>query len=425
LLLALLFHAVLAHAAEPVLVELDPTASALPEGDIRIAIERELGRPVTAPSPGVPADVQIAVANQQIVVRVRQNTAVIERSVPLPANLDDVPLTVSLIVGNLARDQSVAFAKPEPEPEPAAPAPPAPPASATTSRQPTEVVEMVEPPRPAYRKVWFGLHAAQDFAIVGGNNVCDSNLGQKSANYACFYQDTDNQPFVHTPYPFRDGIQQGMVLATARVLFSADFAFSPWFSLGGRTGYAFGGGPPAGQTVPRPESGEQIPDRAIGQGGTPFMPFHLELTARGWFAPLTNERVRAYVGASVGAAQVDAKVRIPEYDCTHAGVRTIDPSDVAEQSQNWDPDDPAVENGNELTPFQQCRLGKGHYDYKLYKPVLVDAWKKMGQAFVSLGVGGMFALTDQLGVVLNLNVMLMLPAPGLVLEPSLGVEVGL
>jgi hypothetical protein len=56
---------------------------------------------------------------------------------------------------------------------------------------------------------------------------------------------------------------------------------------------------------------------------------------------------------------------------------------------------------------------------------MVDAWKKMGQLFISLGAGSMVAITDQLGVVLNLNVLYMLPASGLVLQPSLGVEYGL
>ena len=49
----------------------------------------------------------------------------------------------------------------------------------------------------------------------------------------------------------------------------------------------------------------------------------------------------------------------------------------------------------------------------------------MGQGFVSLGAGGMVMVTDRLGVVLNVNVIYMLPAPGIVLQPSLGMTVGL
>jgi hypothetical protein len=96
------------------------------------------------------------------------------------------------------------------------------------------------------------------------------------------------------------------------------------------------------------------------------------------------------------------------------------PEQAAEQSMNWED-----ASGNELTPFEQCKYGKGYYNYRYYKPVMVDAWKKMGQLFISLGAGSMVAITDQLGVVLNLNVLYMLPASGLVLQPSLGVEYGL
>ena len=50
----------------------------------------------------------------------------------------------------------------------------------------------------------------------------------------------------------------------------------------------------------------------------------------------------------------------------------------------------------------------------------VDAWKKMGQGFVTGAVGGMLAFKDNMGVQLNVNFMYMLPATGVVIEPSLG-----
>ena len=60
-----------------------------------------------------------------------------------------------------------------------------------------------------YKKNWLGLHFAQDFAIVGGNNDCDPTLGQKNENFACFYEGTsdvhsDAHPSANTPPPAKD-----------------------------------------------------------------------------------------------------------------------------------------------------------------------------------------------------------------------------
>jgi hypothetical protein len=278
-------------------------------------------------------------------------------------------------------------------------------------------------PKADYKKNWLGIHFAQDFAIVGGNNVCDSNLGQKSSNYACFYEGTSDKPFVHTPFPYRDGIQQGMVLATSRILLSYDRAFFPWLTAEIRAGFAFGGGPPAGQQVKKVAG--VVPDRATGTGGTPFLPAHVEVKGKYWIVPLTSKFFRAYVGLGGGMAQVDAKVSIPEYDCTHAGNPDKNPERAAGQQMNWDPDDPPVADGDELTPFQQCRQGKGYYNYRYYKPVMVDGWKKMGQAFGTGSLGAVLAFKENMGVAINANVMYMLPASGLVIEPSLGFTYGL
>jgi hypothetical protein len=406
-------------AAEPLRVELDPTAAAFSEGEVRVAIEKELGRPVTGKDPTVPSDVHVAVADGNLVVRVKQGNHVVERSVPLPANLADVPLTVSLIVGNLARDQSVGLtpppATPRAEPE-KAPAPSRP--KAHPAREETSPHLAPFPDEARFRSHWFGIHVAQDLAIVGGNNVCDPNVGQSNVNYACFYEGTTDQPFVHTPYPYRDGIKQGLVIATQRLLLSYDHALFPFLTVGGRAGYAFGGGPPAGQQVQK--VGDVVPERATGTGGVPFFPYHLEVKIAYWWAPLTNRLLRSYVHATVGTAQVDAKVSVPEYDCAKAGMPDKNPEQADSQSRIF-----TDASGSTYTPPEQCKLGKGYYNYRYYEPTRVDAWKKMGQLFVSLGAGGMLAITDQLGVVLNLNAMLMLPAPGFVLEPSVGLQVGL
>ncbi len=274
-----------------------------------------------------------------------------------------------------------------------------------------------------YKKNWLGLHFAQDFAIVGGNNVCDPTLGQANENYACFYEGTSDEPFVRTPFPYRDGIQQGMVLATQRLLLSYDRAFLPILSLGGRVGYAFGGGPPAGQGIKGYVAGSGQPSpHSKGVGGTAFLPFHLEVHGTFWFLPLTKKFLRAYVSLGGGMAQVDAKVSIPEYDCNDAGVNA-DLNAHPEQALSYTV--PGSNPEKTYTPFQQCKFGKGYYNYRYYKQVPVDGWKKMGQGFATASVGGMIAFKDNMGILINANFMYMLPASGFVIQPSLGFEIGL
>jgi hypothetical protein len=93
------------------------------------------------------------------------------------------------------------------------------------------------------------------------------------------------------------------------------------------------------------------------------------------------------------------------------------------QGQSLDWTDPKT--GRVYRPFEQCKFGKGYYNYRYYKPVKVDGWKKMGQAFGTASVGAMFAFKDNMGITLNANVMYMLPASGIVIEPSLGFSYGL
>jgi hypothetical protein len=272
-------------------------------------------------------------------------------------------------------------------------------------------------PKVPYKKNWLGIHVAQDFAIVGGSNVCDANLGQAKDNYACFYEGTTDEPFWHTPFPWKDGITTGSAIATTRILLSYDRAFTPNITVGARLGYAFGGGPPAGQ-VPAGENANEpnlnrIPDNAKGEGGTPFLPVHAEVRGTFWFLPLTAKMFRAYAAIGGGMAQVDARVSVPERDC----------ADTLE----WT-DEQIQESGN----FDACRDGDTSssdgdpaFDWRALKETKVDAWKKMGQGFGTVAVGGMLAFKDNMGVQLNFNFMYMLPATGIVMEPSLGFVYGL
>jgi hypothetical protein len=280
-------------------------------------------------------------------------------------------------------------------------------------------------PTAPYKKNWLGIHIAQDIAFVGGYNVCDPFLGQASDNYACFYQGTTDEPFFHTPYPPRDGINNGAVLATTRILLSYDRAFTSRITVGGRLGFAFRGGPPAGQS---PANGAKDPAaHAKGTGGTPFLPLHIEVRGQFWFLPLTAKLFRAYGLVGGGMAQVDAKVKINEYDCEMAGkdpntgLDVSDPNspDFNDKSDYYIPVFPLGDKM--LTPYEQCRRGKpSYYDVRTQKAVPVDGWRKMGQAFLEAGVGGMLAFKDNMGLTLEAKVLLMLPASGVVIQPSLG-----
>jgi hypothetical protein len=272
-------------------------------------------------------------------------------------------------------------------------------------------------PTTPYKKNWIGLHIAQDFAIVGGSNVCDANLGQKSDNYACFYEGSSDEPFWHTPFPYKDGITTGSAFATTRILLSYDRAFTPNIAVGLRLGYAFGGGPPAGQTPVDPPDDNNLnslEDRSKGTGGTAFLPIHAEVRGTFWFLPLTAKFLRAYVAIGGGMAQVDAKVSVPERDCAD----TLDPE--------WN----AAQYGN----YNDCKAGDVKptsedtdpaFDWRQLPETKIDAWKKMGQGFGTVAVGGMLAFTPNMGAQINFNVMYMLPASGIVLEPSLGFVMGL
>ena len=148
-----------------------------------------------------------------------------------------------------------------------------------------------------------------------------------------------------------DVVNGGVRLATKRVLVAYDRAVSPSFTVGARLGYAFGGGP-------------QRP------GGAPFEPIHAEVRASYWLGhdALSRAGLRLFVTASGGLAEVDASVPVDVY-------ATL-PAYRAGQSQN------------------------------------LSAWKKTGLGFVGLGLGVMYAVTRDSGVVFEARAMQMFPTAG-------------
>ncbi len=409
-------------------VVLQPSAAHLPEGEIRHAIARELNSPVGGPTDVATRTLSIALEGNHLIVRFQTPTGTTERLLPFTTDRNQLVTMLSLLAGNLARDQSSGLS-PNPAPAPAPTPAPTPalvpaPTPAPTLKNP-KIWDPPPPTRPApFRRHLLGLHLAQDIAFVGGDNLCDPNVGQAGDNYACFYRGTTDEPFFHTPYPLRDGITNGVAIATTRLLASYDNALTSYFTLGGRVGLAFGGGPPAGQGPA--ENVKNPPAHAKGTGGTPFMPWHVEVRGAFWFLPQTEKYLRAFVLLGAGVAQVDAKVEITEYDCEDAGLLRDGTPNPDEPYGSPSPGGGFVVDPNGISPFDQCRSGeKTFYSPSNHDPVQVDAWKKLGQAFVEAGLGGVLTVSQNVGFSLEAKLLYMLPATGIVVQPALGVVVGL
>ncbi len=246
-----------------------------------------------------------------------------------------------------------------------------------------------EAPTGPFKRHWIGIHVAQDIAIIGGSDVCTPNA-QANDNFACFYDGTEI-PFVNAPFP-GTGIQSGTVFATTRFLLSYDFAFTPNLTLGARAGYAIGGGPPAA-------------------GGTKFLPVHAEARATYWFGrnALGSKGLRPYLALGGGMAQVDAKVKVTVKDCALDAAAGADPS----LDPNVDP------------PIVQCVQAYETFDQTQMQDVKLDAYKKLGQGFVTGAAGLAYAFSPTMALQLNVNFMYMLPSSGAVIEPSLGFVTGL
>jgi hypothetical protein len=254
-----------------------------------------------------------------------------------------------------------------------------------------------------FKKNWLGLHFAQDLAFVGGTDVC-SKASQANNGYACYDTGSTTSAYNGDPFPGAN-INGGTVVATRRILVSFDRAIGRNLTLGLRAGFAFSGGPPAGKNDT--------------SAGTAFLPAHVEARLAYWFgqSPLGKKGLRPYVHVGGGLAQVDAKVKVPVNDCSSGALGT---------------DDGKTEN-----PEYDCSQGKTNSSLKIpsgatYNPAdpaqvptrELDAWKKLGQGFITAGGGVMYAFKENFGAQLNVNLMVMLPSSGFVIEPSLGVVYG-
>jgi hypothetical protein len=244
-------------------------------------------------------------------------------------------------------------------------------------------------PARAYRKNWFGLHLAQDFAFVGGKDPC-TQKSQSDDYFACYYAGSETAAYVYDPYP---GVKvgTGMVVATTSILASYDRAFTPNITAGLRLGWAFrGGGPPYGRDVEY-DSPQHV--SKVKKEGTKFLPVRAELRVSYWFGNNALARkLRPYAHLGGGLAQVDAKIKVPVFDCSTAA------------------------------DYQGCTSGT--VSRTGIQKVNLDAWKKLGLSYLTVGGGLVWAFHDRYGVQANVNFMYILPAAGVVIEPSIGAIVG-
>jgi hypothetical protein len=161
-----------------------------------------------------------------------------------------------------------------------------------------------------------------------------------------------------------DLVNGGARLATMRILLGYDRALGSNFTVGGSLGFAFNGGP-------------QRP------GGPAFEPIHLEARASYWFGhdPLGRSGFRPFVSVSGGMAEVDGSIPVDIYSSTAAY--------QAGQSENY------------------------------------TAWKKTGLGFVAIGLGLMYAVTHDGGIVLEAKGQQMFPTAGAGGALQLGYAIGL
>jgi hypothetical protein len=167
---------------------------------------------------------------------------------------------------------------------------------------------------------------------------------------------------MYTNEPLRAGVAPTrIVIGYERVIFYNE-------TVGVRLGYAFAG---EGKT-PR--------------GGLAFVPFSAEIRAAYWFGndPFVQQRIRPFAFVNAGYGMFDVH--------TSAHVRE-DPLTGLDQG------------GNDLEQE-------------------LDVWKRAGDAYVGLGGGALFMLSDGFGISAETSVLQVFPFGATVIQPALGARMG-
>ncbi len=239
---------------------------------------------------------------------------------------------------------------------------------------------------------WFGLQGGLDFAMISGDQVCSRGA---DPSYSCF---ENGDPYRGVPNRnFAGNIESGFRPATGRLMLSYERAVSSLISLEGRFGFAFNGGPESA--------------RSEGGDNSRFLPFHAEGRAKLYFTRVYSENGMGLRGPSGfvmlggGLAQVDPHVSVPVAECRQTGL-----------------DQPYVPgSGNEITPAEdECARSAN----RALQVKDVDVYKRLGQGFVTAGVGFRYGIGKHLAAIVAVNTQFLLPSFGITLSPSLGVAAG-
>jgi hypothetical protein len=101
-----------------------------------------------------------------------------------------------------------------------------------------------------------------------------------------------------------------------------------------------------------------------------------------------------------GLAQVDPHVSVPVGECREPGV-PFEPGQISQR------ENACRESANQVFEIKQ-----------------VDVYQRLGQGFVSGGIGLRWGFGKQFAAVANLNAQFLLPSTGLTLSPSIGAAYG-
>ena len=204
---------------------------------------------------------------------------------------------------------------------------------------------------------WLSAGLQQDFLMFSGESgVCTAAA---SDGLACFRANDDyRDPAAIDTAGDGGEVAGGFSVGTTRLLLGFDRVLTSWLSVGGRLGYAIGGGP-------------------AEPGGAGFFPVHIEARGTYWFSPLVVGELRPFATLGGGFAQVDGSVNTQVVDrCPSGGI-----PDVCTQGQT------AVSR--------------------------VTVWKKTGTSFAALGGGAMYPLSDHGGITAELKGTFLFPSSGL------------
>ncbi|HVW29938.1 MAG TPA: hypothetical protein VHC69_31465 [Polyangiaceae bacterium] len=244
----------------------------------------------------------------------------------------------------------------------------------------------------SYPKNLVGLHFGFDVAYMSSSNACTASASQND-NTVCFLgNETFGAAGTKTGPPSNAApgkINGGFTFATMRVMASYERLFGA-LGLEARVGFAFNGG-------------------KTPQGGSSFLPVHAEARAKWWLrgaAGFEGPGFRPWLHVGGGVAQVDTKVNVDIVDCAPA----------------YRMPEGNVQNG----PGDECLSAPDATTARAYAggtpPTHVQALKQLGQEFATVGGGVMYAVAQNHGAVLNLNLMIPFPSVSFVFEPSIGYE---